>query len=544
MIETIKELEKYLSEKLNAFDIDQELVANFSNIENVDIQFNQLIALKNHESFGEISHSIIKTLNELEIIEKCELTQQGFININLSDKFFHLNISNNKEELLNKLKNQSGKIVLDYGGANIGKSLHVGHLRTLTIGRSLKNIYRMSGYDVISDIHFGDWGMPIGLILALIDENNIDINTLTSSDLEIIYPEAALLAKNNESFKKKAQGYSKKLNENNKDAIKQWKVIYELSTENLISFLNKINFEFDLYRGESDVVELIPGLINSLKENNLVKLDQGALVANNNDNPPSIIVKSDGSYIYLTTDLATVLDREEKINPDKYIYIVDQRQHQHFDQLFKLVKLFSLSEAEFQHVGFGTINDKNGKPLKTRDGGNYKLEDLYKDINNLLQSKNSDENLTTLSQSVLTYSDLVNSRLKNYNFDIEKFTNINGKSAVYIQYSNVRAKKLLSQFEGKLKLDEILSVHKKILIELIKLEYYFGLSLKNNEPHHLAEYMYKLCQEFNTFYNSEKIFSENKNINQISNDLFLVSCFIQHIEIISECLGIQLVEEM
>ena len=544
MIETIKELEKYLSEKLNAFDIDQELVANFSNIENVDIQFNQLIALKNHESFGEISHSIIKTLNELEIIEKCELTQQGFININLSDKFFHLNISNNKEELLNKLKNQSGKIVLDYGGANIGKSLHVGHLRTLTIGRSLKNIYRMSGYDVISDIHFGDWGMPIGLILALIEEKNIDINTLTSSDLEIIYPEAALLAKDNESFKEKAQEYSKKLNENNKDAIKQWKVIYELSTENLISFLNKINFEFDLYRGESDVVELIPGLINSLKENNLVKLDQGALVANNNDNPPSIIVKSDGSYIYLTTDLATVLDREEKINPDKYIYIVDQRQHQHFDQLFKLVKLFSLSEAEFQHVGFGTINDKNGKPLKTRDGGNYKLEDLYKDINNLLESKNSDENLTTLSQSVLTYSDLVNSRLKNYNFDIEKFTNINGKSAVYIQYSNVRAKKLLSQFEGKLKLYEILSVHKKILIELIKLEYYFGLALKNNEPHHLAEYMYKLCQEFNTFYNSEKIFSENKNINQISNDLFLVSCFIQHIEIISECLGIQLVEEM
>lgn len=544
MIKTIKELEKFLSEKLNAFDINQELVANFSNIENVDIQFNQLIALKNHESFNEISNSMLKTLNELEIIEKCELTQQGFININLSDKFFHLNISNNKEELLNKLKNQSGKIVLDYGGANIGKSLHVGHLRTLTIGRSLKNIYRMSGYDVISDIHFGDWGMPIGLILALIEEKNIDINTLTSSDLEIIYPEAALLAKDNESFKEKAQEYSKKLNENNKDAIKQWKVVYELSTENLISFLNKINFEFDLYKGESDVVKLIPGLINSLKENNLVKLDQGALVANNNDNPPSIIVKSDGSYIYLTTDLATVLDREEKISPDKYIYIVDQRQHQHFDQLFKLVKLFSLSEAEFQHVGFGTINDKNGKPLKTRDGGNYKLEDLYKDINNLLESKNSDENLTTLSQSVLTYSDLVNSRLKNYNFDIEKFTNINGKSAVYIQYSNVRAKKLISQFDGKLKLDEILSAHKNILIELIKLEYYFGLALKNNEPHHLAEYMYKLCQEFNTFYNSEKIFSENKNINQISNDLFLVSCFIQHIEIISECLGIQLVEEM
>jgi arginyl-tRNA synthetase len=544
MIKTIKELEKFLSEKLNAFDVNQELVANFSNIENVDIQFNQLIALKNHGSFNEISNSMLKTLNELEIIEKCELTQQGFININLSDKFFHLNISNNKEELLNKLKNQSGKIVLDYGGANIGKSLHVGHLRTLTIGRSLKNIYRMSGYDVISDIHFGDWGMPIGLILALIEEKNIDINTLTSSDLEIIYPEAALLAKDNESFKEKAQEYSKKLNENNKDAIKQWKVVYELSTENLISFLNKINFEFDLYKGESDVVKLIPGLINSLKENNLVKLDQGALVANNNDNPPSIIVKSDGSYIYLTTDLATVLDREEKISPDKYIYIVDQRQHQHFDQLFKLVKLFSLSEAEFQHVGFGTINDKNGKPLKTRDGGNYKLEDLYKDINNLLESKNSDENLTTLSQSVLTYSDLVNSRLKNYNFDIEKFTNINGKSAVYIQYSNVRAKKLISQFDGKLKLDEILSAHKKILIELIKLEYYFGLALKNNEPHHLAEYMYKLCQEFNTFYNSEKIFSENKNKNQISNDLFLVSCFIQHIEIISECLGIQLVEEM
>jgi len=544
MIKNIQELEESILDCLTSYDINLNFTANFSSFENVDIQFNQLIQLKNNKNFNEISQAISNKLKQAEIIENYEITEQGFININLNDKYFEINLSNDKKDILNNLKCKSGSVIIDYGGANIGKSLHVGHLRTLTIGRALENIYKLSGYKVTSDIHFGDWGMPIGLILAYIDNKKLDIDQITSEDLEIIYPEATLLAKNNEDFKSKAYEYTKKLNIQDTEAINKWKIVYEISTNNLISFLKKINFHFDLYKGESDVVKLIPDMMTNLKEQGLVKEDQGAIVANDNQDPPAILVKSDGSYIYMTTDLATVIDRETQLHPDKYVYVVDQRQHKHFEQLFKLIKLFSLSNAIFEHVGFGTINGKDGKPLKTRDGGNYKLSQLYQDIKNQLKNKNSNENLTTLTKAVLTYSDLSNSRLKNYSFDVEKFTNINGKSAVYIQYAQVRAKKLLQQYEGSLAFSHSNQNNKKLLFELIKFEYYFKLSLQNNEPHHLAEYLYKICQEFNSFYNAEKIFSKNKIQEEISNDLFIVSCFMQKLTIISECLGIELVDEM
>jgi len=544
MIKSIKDLEESLQDSLNPYEINLNFTANFSSFENVDIQFNQLIQLKNNKNFKKILQAISDKLSQAEIIDHYEITERGFININLNDKYFEINLSNDKKDILNNLKCKSGSVIIDYGGANIGKSLHVGHLRTLTIGRALENIYKLSGYKVTSDIHFGDWGMPIGLILAYIDNKKLDIDQITSEDLEIIYPEATLLAKNNEDFKSKAYEYTKKLNIQDTEAINKWKIVYEISTNNLISFLKKINFNFDLYKGESDVVKLIPDMMTNLKEQGLVKEDQGAIVANDNQDPPAILVKSDGSYIYMTTDLATVIDRETQLHPDKYVYVVDQRQHKHFEQLFKLIKLFSLSNAIFEHVGFGTINGKDGKPLKTRDGGNYKLSQLYQDIKNQLKNKNSNENLTTLTKAVLTYSDLSNSRLKNYSFDVEKFTNINGKSAVYIQYAQVRAKKLLQQYEGSLAFSHSNQNNKKLLFELIKFEYYFKLSLQNNEPHHLAEYLYKICQEFNSFYNAEKIFSKNKIQEEISNDLFIVSCFMQKLTIISECLGIELVDEM
>jgi arginyl-tRNA synthetase len=544
MIKNIIDLEELLKSCLKSFDLSINFVANFSSIENVDIQFNQLIQLKNHEMFPKFSEKILKSLGKLEIIKSAEITEQGFINIILSDVFYQLNLTDNKNQILSELKSESGSVVIDYGGANIGKSLHVGHLRTLTIGRALENIYRLSGYNVTSDIHFGDWGMPIGLILAYIDENKINIDTITSQDLEIIYPEATLLAKKNEEFKSKAHEYTKKLNIQDNEAIHKWKIIYNISTKNLINFLKKINFNFNLYKGESDVVALIPNMIKNLQNKNLVREDQGAIVANDDQDPPAILVKSDGSYIYMTTDLATIIDRESNLKPDIYVYVVDQRQHQHFEQLFKLVKLFSLSTARFEHVGFGTINGIDGKPLKTRDGGNYKLSQLYQDIENQLKNKNNDENLSILSKAVLTYSDLSNSRLKNYSFDVEKFTNINGKSAVYVQYAQVRAKKLLLQRNEKLIFSHSNKKNQKLIFELIKFKYYFKLSLQNNEPHHLAEYLYKICKEFNSFYNAEKIFSNEKTDKEISNDLFVVSCFIQNLTIISECLGIELVDEM
>ena len=441
---TFYELEELIQNIFNRFNLDSSIKVNFSNLENIDIQINSLIKHMNHEDIETIQTEIDLQLNKLDIVEKCTITENGFINIVLSDVFFIDNLSNNSDTLKASLRKKSKNVFFDYGGANIGKSLHVGHLRTLNLGRSLKNIYSISGSNTFSDIHFGDWGMPIGLIIAYLETKNINIETINPKDLETIYPEANKLASNDPDFKNLAKNITFELNSGNNEYIDKWQVIQKISKNNILSLLEQLKFSFDFYKGESDVINLIPKLIENLKDNNLVLIDDGALISNDSQNPPPIIVKSDGSYNYLTTDLATVVDREASHNIDDYIYIVDQRQHQHFEQLFKLVDYFSLSSSKFTHVGFGTINGVDGKPMKTRDGGNYKLSDLLDDIKEQLRKKNKDEKtVEILANSVLTFSDLVNSRKKNYVFDIEKFTNINGKSAIYIQYSQVRAKKLL-----------------------------------------------------------------------------------------------------
>jgi len=542
---TFYELEELIQNIFNRFNLDSSIKVNFSNLENIDIQINSLIKHMNHEDIETIQTEIDLQLNKLDIVEKCTITENGFINIVLSDVFFIDNLSNNSDTLKASLRKKSKNVFFDYGGANIGKSLHVGHLRTLNLGRSLKNIYSISGSNTFSDIHFGDWGMPIGLIIAYLETKNINIETINPKDLETIYPEANKLASNDPDFKNLAKNITFELNSGNNEYIDKWQVIQKISKNNILSLLEQLKFSFDFYKGESDVINLIPKLIENLKDNNLVLIDDGALISNDSQNPPPIIVKSDGSYNYLTTDLATVVDREASHNIDDYIYIVDQRQHQHFEQLFKLVDYFSLSSSKFTHVGFGTINGVDGKPMKTRDGGNYKLSDLLDDIKEQLRKKNKDEKtVEILANSVLTFSDLVNSRKKNYVFDIEKFTNINGKSAIYIQYSQVRAKKLLKDSNVQSCLNFVNKNFKDFLINLLKLDYFFNLSLKNNEPHHLGEYLFKLCQEFNIFYSNFKIFSENNSPEEIENYVFIIDSFLATLEILFECLGIDAVDSM
>jgi len=542
---TFYELEELIQNIFNRFNLDSSIKVNFSNLENIDIQINSLIKHMNHEDIETIQTEIDLQLNKLDIVEKCTITENGFINIVLSDVFFIDNLSNNSDTLKASLRKKSKNVFFDYGGANIGKSLHVGHLRTLNLGRSLKNIYSISGSNTFSDIHFGDWGMPIGLIIAYLETKNINIETINPKDLETIYPEANKLASNDPDFKNLAKNITFELNSGNNEYIDKWQVIQKISKNNILSLLEQLKFSFDFYKGESDVINLIPKLIENLKDNNLVLIDDGALISNDSQNPPPIIVKSDGSYNYLTTDLATVVDREASHNIDDYIYIVDQRQHQHFEQLFKLVDYFSLSSSKFTHVGFGTINGVDGKPMKTRDGGNYKLSDLLDDIKEQLRKKNKDEKtVEILANSVLTFSDLVNSRKKNYVFDIEKFTNINGKSAIYIQYSQVRAKKLLKDSNVQSCLNFVNKNFKDFLINLLKLDYFFNLSLKNNEPHHLGEYLFKLCQEFNIFYSNFKIFSENNSPEEIENYVFIIESFLATLEILFECLGIDAVDSM
>ena len=541
-----KEIANLIEKTIKKNNLDIPIGVKFSNFSDYfDVQINDLVKLINNSNFSNIVKDLNKAMSETILVEDFEILDSGFVNIRLSNEFLKISLNNQIKSFQEKSKEINETVLFDYGGANIGKSLHVGHIRTLNIGRSLNNIYKIAGYKTISDIHFGDWGMPIALILTYIEENNLNIDDITHEDLENIYPSASNISNTDKNFYSKAMKVSKELNNQDENKISQWKKIYEISTKNIKSLLNKLGFEFDYYLGESDVIKLIPDYIEVLKKNKLVRYDQGALISNDNQDPPALITKSDGSYMYLTTDIGTIINREEAFDCDKYIYVVDQRQKNHFEQLFKLVKYFKLSNSEFLHVGFGTVNDLNGKPLKTRDGENYKLLDLYSDIKNKLASINSEEKtVDLLAKSVLSYSDLVTKRTSNYIFDLEKFTNVSGKSAIFIQYSQVRAKKLIMQNRNNLKYKEVTNDERPLIIELLKYYHYFNVSLRSNEPHHIAEYAYELCQEFNRFYSKEKIISDKLDKSTQSHKLFIVNVFHKTILEVFKCLGIEPVDEM
>jgi len=540
------EISKPIEKKLKKIGLEQKIEVKFSDFnKDYDVQINNLVGVRKLENYDLIVAEVTKLLKSNKNIETYEISETGFVNIRLHESYIKILLDNQLKYFQSKIKKNKKKVMFDFGGANIGKSLHVGHIRTLNIGRSLKNIYDFAGFETISDIHYGDWGMPIAQIIAFIEKESLDFKTIKHDDLEKIYPLAAKLSKEDKGFYKTALNISRELNLRNETRINQWKIIYDVSTKNIISILNDLDFYFDNYLGESDVISLLPDFIEYIKKDNLAILDDGALIANDGQDPPALITKSDGSYMYLTTDIGTILYREKMFKADKYIYVVDERQKNHFNQLFKLIEFFDLSKSEFLHIGFGTVNDKNGKPLKTRDGENYKLLQLFNDIQMKLNENNSDEKtVKKLSKSVLTYSDLVTKRTGNYVFDLEKFTNISGKSAIFIQYSQVRAKKLLEQSNINYQFLSFTGTERELLIEIIKFKYYFNLSLNLNEPHHLAEYAYSLCQEFNRFYTNNKIFDENINDSLKSHRLFVVSMFYETIIKTFQCLGLEPVDTM
>ena len=540
------EISKPIEKKLKKIGLEQKIEVKFSDFnKDYDVQINNLVGVRKLENYDLVVAEVTKLLKSNKNIETYEISETGFVNIRLHESYIKILLDNQLKYFQSKIKKNKKKVMFDFGGANIGKSLHVGHIRTLNIGRSLKNIYDFAGFETISDIHYGDWGMPIAQIIAFIEKESLDFKTIKHDDLEKIYPLAAKLSKEDKGFYKTALNISRELNLRDETRINQWKIIYDVSTKNIISILDDLNFYFDNYLGESDVISLLPDFIEYIKKDNLAILDDGALIANDGQDPPALITKSDGSYMYLTTDIGTILYREKMFKADKYIYVVDERQKNHFNQLFKLIEFFDLSKSEFLHIGFGTVNDKNGKPLKTRDGENYKLLQLFNDIQIKLNENNSDEKtVKKLSKSVLTYSDLVTKRTGNYVFDLEKFTNISGKSAIFIQYSQVRAKKLLEQSNINYQFLSFTGTERELLIEIIKFKYYFNLSLNLNEPHHLAEYAYSLCQEFNRFYTNNKIFDENINDSLKSHRLFVVSMFYETIIKTFQCLGLEPVDTM
>ena len=547
MYQLIK-LIKNLENELQKLDGTESISLRISNNPNYDFQINNLVKFQNHKKIKNIKNSFYKIIDKESSIKKFEITDNYFINLEINIETF----THNFDKIRNNIKVQNPQtVLLDYGGPNIGKPLHVGHLRSLNIGRSLYQIYKLAGHNVLSDIHIGDWGMPIAQIISYIDQKKIDIDNINIDSLEKIYPEASNLYLKDNKFKELAQANNKMLNENNPKIIKKWKKLREVSIESIKDTFQVLNQQFDLWIGESDVNNLIPGMIKKLKTDGKISLDDGAYVSNFISEPKILITKSDGSYLYLTTDLATVLNRTKQYKVDKTLYIVDKRQKLHFEQLIKSIKYFEFSDKEYQHIAFGTVNDSNGNPYKTREGDAKKLIDLFKETSLKIKQINKDLDDDTnklLANTVLTFSDLKTNRMTDYKFDLDKFTNISGKTGIYVQYALVRAKKLLNNASINtstlnLNIPDFDESDLNLTRELIKFEYFFNLALENNEPHHLADYLYELSNLFNSMYQNENIL-ENKNEIVKFNKLKITEYFIAYSSLLMECLGLEPVEEM
>jgi len=535
-----------LSKEFKNFGLNEDVQLNLSKVPEFDLQINNLVKYNKSKFFNELQNNLIEKINNFNYFLPVYENEIGFLNLSLNHSLLTNYITNTRIDFQNK---KPEKIIFDYGGPNIGKPLHVGHMRTLNIGRSLYNINSFIGNEVVSDIHLGDWGMPISQIITYLEKMNIDIKALNVKQLETIYPIASKNYRDDDDFKTHAQEINKLLNKNDQKLMKKWKALKNISIKSLEENFKILNHSFDYWLGESDVNNIIPKMIENLIEEKKVINDSGALVSTQNTEPKILITKSDGSYLYITTDLATILYRQEKIGYDKTFYIVDNRQSLHFKQLFDSIEYFKFNNLYHEHISYGTMNDGEGNPFKTRDGGTKPLSELYDETYMYIQKINnslSESIIKNLTNSVLTYSDLITNRKTDYKFDIQKFTNVNGKTGIYIQYSQVRAKKLLDNMEfHEKKYEELVlnKLDKNLLSKLMLFGYYLEQSASQKEPHHLANYIYEISNLFNQFYEDEKI-SDLNNENHVYSKLFLTKLFLTTSHNVMFCLGIVPVDEM
>lgn len=496
-----------------------------------------------------IADDVVAVLLPNDMFRSVEVVKPGFINIIISDNMLASYIDEMaREEKLGYEADGSDTIVIDYGGPNVAKPLHVGHLRTAIIGESLKRIFRFAGNEVIGDVHLGDWGLQMGLIIEQLHDNKPDLPyfdeafegeypkepPFTLSELEQIYPAASARSKAEEDFKERAQAATYKLQKGYKPYVALWKHIMNISVADLKQNYANLNVEFDLWKGESDAEEYIDEMIGDLEAKGLVHESQGALVADVKEEtdtkeiPPCIIKKSDGATLYATTDLATIVMRVKDFNPDKIIYVVDNRQEMHFTQVFRVAKKAGFSErAEYVFHGFGTMNGKDGKPFKTREGGVMRLENLIADINDAVYNKImenrqvSEEEARDIAKTVglaaVKYGDLSNQASKDYVFDVDRFISFEGNTGPYILYTIVRIKSIMEKYAqtgknadkllGRVN-SELNESEKQLMLELSRFNEMMESAYREMAPHKICAYIYDLSNAFNKFYHENRIIAE------------------------------------
>ena len=504
-----------------------------------------------------IADEVVEKLSGSSMFEKIESVKPGFININISAGYLadFVNSMSEKEKFGYEPEVTNKTVIVDYGGANAAKPLHVGHLRSAVIGESVKRIQKYAGNNVIGDVHLGDWGLQMGLIieelrdrkpeLPYFDENYTGEYPaeppFTISELEEIYPTASAKSKDDEAFLARAHEATLKLQSGDKACTAIWHHIMNVSKADLKKNYDNLNVHFDLWKGESDAQPYIPDMIQSMIDSGLAYESQGATVVDIQEDtdtkelPPCIIRKSDGAALYATSDLATLVEREKMYHPDSYIYLADKRQELHFIQVFRCARKTGLvkDDTKLSFLGFGTMNGKDGKPFKTREGGVMRLERLIGEINDEMYQKivenrsvkDTDARGTAqiVGLSAIKYGDLSNQASKDYVFDVERFTSFEGNTGPYILYTIVRTKSILGKYKeegNELKKGALLAPksdsEKALMLSVSRFNGVVENAFEEKAPHKICAYIYEVSNAFNSFYHETKILSEENEAQKAS----------------------------
>ena len=532
----------------------------------------------------DIASEVVEKLNGDGMFSEINAVMPGFINIRLNAAYL-ADFMNNmaKEEKLGVEEEGHGEtIIVDYGGANVAKPLHVGHLRSAVIGESVKRMGRYLGYNMIGDVHLGDWGLQMGLIIEELRDRKPDLvyfdenytgeypsePPFTISELEDIYPTASGKSKVNEAFKERAQTATFKLQKGYPPYTAIWKHIMSVSLADLKRNYDNLDVHFELWKGESDAEEYIPWLIQDLQDKGLAYESQGALVVDvteptdSKELPPCIVRKSDGAALYATSDLGTIIQREKDFQPVKYVYITDKRQELHFKQVFRVAKKagYVKPETPMIHIGFGTMNGKDGKPFKTREGGVMRLEHLIADIDEAVYSRimenrsmdeaEAKETAKIVGLAALKYGDLSNQAAKDYVFDIDRFISFEGNTGPYILYTIVRIKSILAKYEAQnpgAKAESILpaasDAEKTLMLELSKYNDVMESAFAETAPHKICQYIFDLSNAFNSFYHDTRILAEEDKERQAS-WIALITLVKRVLEACIQVLGFEAPERM
>ena len=548
----IKKLEEEIKTQISevGYEIKDFSLVVSSRPELGDYQINDAMKLAKeyHDSPINIAGKIVEKLKENNKLTNINIAGPGFINLSLSDEFIKNSLNEINEDLKNNVDMVNKKrIFMDYGGANIAKTLHVGHLRSANIGEAVKRLAKYLGHEVISDVHFGDIGRQSGMVISEIkrrypdldyfNENftgnydDIELN-ITEEELGEIYPTASIAAKADEERMKEVVQITKELEEGNKSYVSLWNKIKEISIKDIKNVYKDINTTFDLYEGETECYEFIPELVERFEKENYLRISEDAKVIDvledkdSSPMPPLVFIKSNGATLYATREIATLYSRVKRFNPDEFWYFTDIRQSLYFEQVFRAARKTKIVDenTKLNHYGFGTMNGKDGKPFKTRDGGVMSLKELIKIITeetakrlnkDIVEEDKREETAKMIGIAALKYADLIPYRETDYIFDPEKFTSLEGKTGPYLLYSTIRMKSLLNKAEEK-KYSFIEFNNKedrKVALEILKLPKALNKSLEEKSLYELTDYIYKLTSSYNTFYNENKVLiEENENL--------------------------------